>query len=183
TPPPPPPPPPSGKIELKIQSGADDGLEVSSTGLVNLKYPTVRLGGNSLVGLRFRGINIPKGATITKAILKLHDYAGPNNSVSLEYRADAKINSDAIKEEKGNLSSRSLASAKVNDTPGKWTLNQFNVSPDLSNIVQELVNNSSWTSGNTMTFLIKDSGSSSYRTISAFERGTDKAPTLLVEYK
>ncbi|HLN19068.1 MAG TPA: S8 family serine peptidase [Patescibacteria group bacterium] len=183
TPPPPPPPPPSGKIELKVQFGADDGLENTGKGNMTLGKATVSLGKNYLVGFRFTGVNIPKGATITKATLKTHDYAGPNNAVTLEYRADAKANSDALKEETGNLSSRSLTSAKVSDTPGKWTLNSFNDSPDLSSVVQEIVNNSSWTSGNSLTLLIKDTGSTSYRTISAFERGIDKAPTLLVEYK
>ena len=51
--------------------------------------------------------------------------------------------------------------------------------PDLSAIVQEIVNRAGWSSGQSMVFVITGSGK---RTASAFEAGPAKAVKLHIEY-
>jgi hypothetical protein len=54
------------------------------------------------------------------------------------------------------------------------------VTPDLSGIVQEIVNRSGWQSGNSMAFQI--SGASGERAMESYNGHHDLAPTLLVSY-
>ncbi|MBC8379371.1 MAG: hypothetical protein H8E62_09360 [Planctomycetes bacterium] len=51
--------------------------------------------------------------------------------------------------------------------------------PDLSSIVQEIVNRASWTSGNSMVFIIEGTGE---RTAEAYDGESGSAALLHVEY-
>ncbi|WP_421861823.1 PilC/PilY family type IV pilus protein [Motiliproteus sp.] len=148
-----------------------------------------------VVGVRFRNVDIPKGATITNAYLTF--------TVKQQYGGDLDVriwghdtnNAGVFKNVKkgntlnNNLTGRNKTSAKVNwaistsDNPSAGNQMQ---TPDISSIVQEIVNRGGWSANNKMAFIIdKVSGSSSdKRQFHSYDStsNTNQRPKLYVEY-
>ena len=61
----------------------------------------------------------------------------------------------------------------------QWTRNATYQTPNMSNVVQEIVNRGGWSSGNAMVFIISGSG---HRTAESYDGSTSKAPLLHIEY-
>lgn len=107
---------------------------------------------NSESALRYTGITIPKGATINSASIniKLSTTCG---GYSYQIWAYAEDNSSQISD--GNdFVNRSRTSATV-----QWNLSSTGsgtivTTQDVSSIIQEIVNRSGWSSGNTIQFVL-----------------------------
>ena len=64
-------PPGSGVLDVPVRASADDAEERTSTGAVTLGSGDLNLGQDGdrpqAVGMRFTGVTVPRGATITNA--------------------------------------------------------------------------------------------------------------------
>ncbi len=117
---------------------------------------------NRYLGLRFPFLNIPKGATITSASLRFtsNSASGDINNVSI--KGHKNVNSTLFTLGSGtDISTRyntEGTTASVNWTnAAAWALNDSGANqttPDLTAIVQEIVNLSSWERNKTLTFLV-----------------------------
>ena len=174
----------------QIASGSDD-VEETSKGVVNLSGDDIELvydtktTGSQVVGLRFNGITIPQGATITKAYIQFTVDEVTNTSCNLTIRGEASDNSTAFTSSSKNVSRRVKTSASVNWVPAGWTTIGLSASeqqtPDLKSIIQEIVNRALWQSGNNMTFIITGAGTGK-RTAVAYETSSANAAMLRIEY-
>ena len=79
----------------------------------------------------------------------------------------------------GNISSRSLTSASTTWTPTTWTTGQDYNSPNLSSVVQEIVNQGTWASGNSLAIIITGTG---HRASQAYDSDPSNAAQLVVTY-
>jgi len=174
----------------QIASGNDD-VEETSKGVVNLSDGDIELvydtktTGSQIVGLRFNGITIPQGATITKAYIQFTVDEVTNTSCNLTIKGEASDNSTAFISSSKNVSRRAKTSASVNWMPAGWTTIGLSASeqqtPDLKSIIQEIVNRSLWKSGNNMTFIITGAGTGK-RTAVAYETSSANAAMIWIEY-
>jgi hypothetical protein len=114
----------------------------------------------NLVGLRFNGLSIPQGATITNASIQLTAAASSSAAVNLTIKAQAADNPGTFAATPGDISNRSTTTAGVNWMPGAWTGGSTTnaTTPDLTSIVQEIVNRPGWSAGNSMVFVTTDNG-------------------------
>ena len=60
---------------------------------------------------------------------------------------------------------------------------QAMLTDDLSNVLQEVVNRSDWTSGNAAAFVFVDNGGTGYRTFKSFDKAPNTPPKLKVVYR
>lgn len=107
----------------------------------------------------FRGVTIPASATISAAHISFK--ADGNGSVTT-CKVIIYGNDTASAIYPGSFAAYGLkvtTTASVSWTITAWTSGTFYDSPDLSTVVQEIVNRVDWTSGNAMMFLVKDDGS------------------------
>ena len=155
-------------VEATVVTGDDDGREFS-TGVVRTNESFIYLGRGSLVALRFRDVDVPRGAVIQSAVVELYGVGALTSSVAIRYVAEDVGNSAAFTTGSRSLSSRARTQASIDDVPASWTLGTFNASPDLSAVVQEVVERSDWNLGNSLTLFIEDSDSFSTRRIGSFE--------------
>ncbi|MBN1626082.1 MAG: hypothetical protein JW944_06110 [Deltaproteobacteria bacterium] len=141
-------------------------------------------------GLRFTGLDIPQGVNITNAYIKFRAYGGPySNAASMTIKGlvdNTDDNPDTFTAVNGDISGRSTTVASVSwPLDSSWSSGNYYNSPDLSDIVQEFVNDTDWggtTSEKTLAFKITwDSGS--YRRAYSYDTSTNSAPTLYVEYE
>ena len=144
----------------------------------------------TITALRFEGVSIPKGVTITSAHVDFTADSSDSTATNLRFYGELANNSAALATTANNLSSRTKTTAFV-DWAGvpAWTAGGFGTSeyqsPDIKSIIQEIVNQgatkySGWCGDNSLTILVtSDLGR---RIAKAYESGSGYAPKLTVQY-
>ena len=191
--------PASSSVVTRVAGSSDDAEQAGSDasgitpGTISLNSSDLELVrdvqssnqyGTQTVGVRFNNLNIPKGATITRAFLTFRAISADSpmdntSATSLTIKAEASDNAGTFTSTANNISSRSLTSASATWTPGSW-MNNTNVnSPSIKTVVQEIVNRSGWSSGNSMAFVVTGTGS---RSAASYNGDAVNAPKLTIEY-
>jgi hypothetical protein len=174
-------------FEKRIAASADDAEEEDAgshdvfTGGVDLEM--VLDAREQIVGLRFTGLAIPKGARILDAWLQFQADGSTSGATSLTIEGHAVNDAPAFTRTRRDLSDRPRTSASVDWTPASWTSGAQGAaqrSPSLVPIVQELVDRSGWAAGNDVAFLVTGSG---LRRAESYDGIRAAAPLLHVEYE
>ncbi len=172
--------------EGRISASGNDAEQVIG-GVTNLTSSDLELVTDAavqVVGMRFTGISIPKNATITNAFVQFATDEVSTAATSLTIAGEAADNSAIFTTAANNISARATTTATAAWSPAAWNIideagaNQR--TPNLSGIVQQIVNRAGWTSGNALTIIVNGTGK---RVARAFDvlSGT-AAPLLHIEY-
>ena len=179
------PPPGPGTVDRRIAASSDDAEESAAAKVTtnNSDIELVYDRTNQRVGLRFTAVAIPAGATITRAWIQFAADEAQSEVTSLLVQGQAADNPGTFTTATGNVSTRPRTAASVSWAPPAWALvgeagaNQR--TPDLIEIVREIVARPGWASGNAMAFIVTGTG---HRTAESFEGKASAAPLLHVEY-
>ena len=151
------------EIITSISSGNDDAYQIGSTVNTNASTLKVSEGTSSvLLGLRYQNLNIPRGATITGAYLRFTSSAFNTGATDITFSAELAGNSAAFATSSNNLSSRTKTNNSVLwNTSNDWPISGETIaSPDLTSIIQEVVDQGTWCGGNALSLLINSVGGS-----------------------
>ena len=178
---------PPGTVQVRVNSGSDDAEETISDGSMYITSSDIELvddmdsNGEQIVGLRFNGVEIPQGKTITSAYIEFETDTTDTVSTSLVISAQASDNAATFSSTGFDISSRLTTSASVawNDIPSWNIVDEKHQTPDLTTLVQEVVNRSGWADGNSMGFLFDGAGS---RTAESYEGEATAAALLHIEF-
>jgi hypothetical protein len=171
-------------LNERIIDHADDSEEYISSGGIDWGSSDLELGEEGspqIVGMRWRNLAIPQGATITSAyIVFTADEVQEGTPVNLTFWGEDADNAAVFENVSYNISSRTKTSASVawNNVPLWSVVGETHQSPDISPVIQEIVNRGGWASGNALVVLVTGSGR---RTADSYSEPT-KAPLLHVEY-
>lgn len=176
-----------GVLDLPIRASADDAEEVASSGAVGLTSGDLNLVTDGTrvqtVGLRFTGVTLPAGATITRAYVQFQVDEVSTEAAGLTVAGQAAGNAATFTTAVRDVSSRPRTSATVAWNPVTWpTANARTAdqrTPDLSAVLRQIVASPGWASGNAMVLVITGTGT---RIAESFDGGTAKAPVLHIEY-
>jgi type IV pilus assembly protein PilY1 len=141
----------------------------------------VREGSNDqTIGLRFRNIAVPQGATIQSAYLEFVIDEYENQSTSLTIEGHDTDDASYFGSSNGDVTGRSRTSAAVdwNGLPAP-SVGETLISPDISTVVKEIVDRGGWASGNDMAFIISGTGK---RTVESYDGMRSSAPKLKITY-
>jgi hypothetical protein len=178
-------PPPPPLVNLPISAGANDADE-TQTGTIHRSTGDIELGTGSgsvpaTAGLRFTGVQIPKGATIVNAQVQFTVDEIGKKAAELSLRAEEADNSPPITTSPFNISSRPRTTASVGWSVPKWqTLGAAGpnqMTPNLATVLQEVVSRPGWAPGNALSVIVTGTGR---RTAGSFESAAP--PVLRVEY-
>jgi hypothetical protein len=172
--------------------GDDDAYETTTSGRAINNSSAIPLGDHTIAAFRFPTTGIRQGATILSAVLEFYCLSRNTASINVTYYGDISSGSGAPFPAKSaflGVSSRAFSSAFVTSSPGPWALAAYNASPELKDIVQELVNHPDWIEGDSAgssaaVIIVDGTTSPSSRTIAAWERpraGT-KSAKLTITY-
>jgi hypothetical protein len=175
-------------FEKRILSGLDDVEQRASGSMyidsTDLEFVDDGTEVGQLVGIRFTGVDIPQGAIITNAYIQFQVDEVSTVTTSLVIRGEDTDSAAAFTSVRNNVSSRTSTDATVAWTPVAWsTVGVAGLderTPDLSSIVQEIVNRGGWSTHNHMVFVITGAGT---RTAESFEGSATGAPLLHIEYQ
>jgi len=159
--------PPISTINLSIPiNSADDDAEEFPSGVVILNSGDIEMvqEGSSIftTAFRFKNINIPEDAVITNAYLQFYAEEVQTGLANLTIAADADADAPPLLNQNNNISSRELTESSVNWLPAPWPIIDANgldqQTPDLSTIVQEVIDQSDWERGNSIAFIFTGMG-------------------------
>ena len=173
-------------LDIQIAEGSDDAEE-RDDGSMSLTSSDLELtfdrGGDQKVGMRFNGLGVPKGATVTKAYIQFQVDEDSTGETSLTLQGEKNANPLTFTNVDGNISDRPLTTGSVPWVPNPWpTVGEAGLdqrTPDISAIIQEIINLPEWASGNSLAVIISGTGE---RTAESFNGVSSAAPTLHVEY-
>ena len=175
-----------GSIEVSVGSSTDDAEENVSSGNVNHTSSDLELTQESstqLIGMRFQNLDIPAGVVITNAYIQFTVDEVADVATDLIIQAQDTDDATTFSTTNADISSRATTSANVPWSPPAWNTvgeaGSDQQTPDLSAIVQEIVNRGGWNAGNDMVFIVSGSGK---RVAESYDGSTTAAPTLTVEY-
>lgn len=160
---------------------ADHGEEDNSDGSVNLGSSDIELPNdgstNQTVGVLFSGVLIDQGQTITSAYIQFEADEVRTGPITLTIEGELSPSASLYSTTVNDVSSRTPTTNSVTWSPSDWnTVGESGApqqTPDLTDIVQEIVNQSGWSIGNNMSFII--TGPSGNR------RTAETDPRLVIE--
>ena len=172
-------------LDINTTSGdcrGDSGGGFSATGA------NIEIGSNTAGGQTCRAwfpftVTLWKSLIITSATFKVRAVGGANTTCKIKVGCEAADN-PSTPTTKTDLYNRTLSTAYLtNNSVPAWTGgNEYTF--DITTSVQEILDRSGWSSGNTMAVLIHDNGSTAdaSRIIAAEEHATYAPAILSIEY-
>ncbi len=171
-------------LEKRTAASSEDAEEAAA-GSVSLSSSDLELVFDSsvqTVGMRWTGITIPRGAAITAAWVQFTADEAHTEATNLTLRGQAVDNAPTFTTTARNISLRTRTTAAAAWSPLAWTANQAGANqrtPDLSGVIQEIVNRSGWASGNALALIVTGTG---HRTADSWDGSSASAPLLHIEY-
>ena len=172
-------------VERRVSTSADDAEESitdTSVHLTSSDLEFVHDDVDQVVGMRWTGLAIPPGVTITAAYIQFSSKEAWSDVTNLTFRAQAADNPPTFHTTNGDVSTRPRTASSANWAPVAWPAGQTGPNqrtPDLTGMVQELVSRPGWTSSSALVMIVNGTG---HRTAWAWDGNSSLAPLLHVEY-
>ncbi len=153
-------------LALRVASGDDDAEEDLATRIVSRTSSDLELavdvGGPQAVGLRFAGVAIPQGAQILSASVQFSADELGAGPIALTLRGEASDDAAPFAVAAGDVSGRPVTSASAAWSPPDWTTlgaaGAAQRTPDLSALVQEIVDRAGWSPGHALVLVVTGTG-------------------------
>jgi hypothetical protein len=176
----------AGTAEVRVAAGSDDAEQKvgGSTNLTSTDLELIADGSTQqVVGIRFARLPVPPGAKVTRAYVQFQVDEVSTSASSLAIRAETSVNAPTYSSGTGTVTSRAVTGAAVAWAPATWpTVDAAGAAqrtPDVSGLVQAVVGQPGWASGNSLALQISGTGR---RTAEAFDGTRSAAPLLHIEY-
>ncbi len=177
-----------------VLASEDDVEELLSTGEMDLTSSDLELVdekpnespiNNQAVGIRFDKSIIPVGAQVLSAHVQFtQDNTKTGNPFDVAIHGEAADHSEAFTADSGNISSRSKTTASVSwSNIPDWTVDheagENQKTPDISAIIQEIVDRPGWREGNALSLILTGTGC---REAESFDGEPTMSPVLHVKF-
>jgi hypothetical protein len=192
TPPPEPEPTPPPEPEPTPPEHGDwdaGKMESLTSSDLEIPYEDTGMGEIQIIGLRYTNVTIPKGATITSASVQFQVDEDKDGTlpVNLVIEGDLSADAAAFANVAYSVTSRPRTTALVQWSVPNWITvgdrGPDQATPDISAVIQEIVNQDGWASGNALALIISDDPANPSQGIRCAEAGPgDDAALLRIEY-
>lgn len=137
----------------QVAASADDAFE-GATGTMNLTAANVGAitTHNQWAGLRFTNVTVPQGAAIESATLAMNCSTAANDDPVFDMYGEKAANAGTFTTGSGNISGRTRTTAKTAVSAIGVGTGFYSV--DVKGVVQEIVDQGGWASGNAMAFIL-----------------------------
>ncbi|MBX2884102.1 MAG: VWA domain-containing protein [Granulosicoccus sp.] len=164
----------------KSENDAEDPAAALPAGITgNVLTFGIAGAGAQAVGVRFEGIDIPSGATITSAELEFVSQSDRSGAADFTIHGELTDSSVEFTTAINDIYSRTGTTTTVPWTPAAWTAGDTYTTPSITDIVQEIVNQTDWCGGNDMAFGVTGTGT---RDAISYDNAPNSAPVLKISY-
>jgi hypothetical protein len=179
--------------QVRISADNDDAEELISDGDMYRDSTDLEFshddfaGGLQIVGMRFKSVDVPQGATINSAYLEFTTDEKDTGTTKLVIYGEDHDNPNQFANNNYNISKRTKTSALVNWTPSVWNnTNLIHQSSDIKTIIQEIVNRTGWQSNNNLVLIVEPGSGCTdrncQRTAESHDGESNNAPLLIINY-
>lgn len=174
----------NANFTARISNGNDDAEEKVSDGDMKRSSSDLEMvmdgSKEQLVGMRFRNVSIPQNSRIIDAYIEFEADESDSGNTSLTIAGEDTDNAAIFSNSDYNISSRTKTTAYVNwNSISSWSRNSVYQTPDISNIIQEIVGRPNWESGNAMVIIVEGHGA---RVAESYNGESDEAPMIVIDY-
>ncbi len=175
-------------ISSRVASRSDDAEERDASGFVTTTNGdldlTASLGDTQTTGIRFL-LDVPSSVTIVNAYIQFTADEVRSTATSLKIKGQKIGNAPTFTTANRNISGRTTTRNSITwSSIPSWNnvgdAGSAQRTPDLSSIIQEIINGSSWSSGNGVAIIITGTGK---RPAETYDADPEKAAVLHVEYR
>jgi len=181
-------------INVRISAGNDDAEEEMVGNSIDRGSSDLELAYESnrqQIGMRFRNITIPNGASISNAYIQFSVDEFASGTTNLVIYGQNANNPGQFQSADSDISNRTTTTANVNwNNVPAWLVEHAKGTdqrtPNISTIIQEIVDRGGWNSGNNLVILIKPgagcNNTNCRRTAESYNGSSGEAPELVIEY-
>jgi outer membrane protein assembly factor BamB len=155
---------PQPAVSIPIAQGPDDAEE-SAAGKVSLTSSDLDMTlakSQQTVGLRFQGVNIPRGARIRQAHVQFQVDEASSDPTQLVIQAQAADDAPTFTTKPFDISSRPRTTASAPWEPKPWTkasaAGPDQQTPNLATLLEEIVARPGWKNGNALALIVTGTG-------------------------
>ena len=168
-----------GTTLIEIQTASADDAE-QKDGTMYLTSSDLDF-GDKAVGVIYANANIPQGASIKSAYFTVVSSGSSSSTTNINLFAEDVNSASAYTTSSNNLTNRTLTSASKKWMMPYWSASGITFqSPDITQLVQEVVNRSGWNLGNDINIISLQS--SGLREAVSHNTNSSEAPKLFVKY-
>lgn len=186
---------------FSVISGDDDAEQSALTGAMSLTSTDLEFTSDGstaqVIGIRFQNVAIPNGATILEASIQLQvDEVTTNDTVNVAWDIELIDNAPAFTNSGNNIGGRTYSGGpiiwnKIAPWPTVGASGLDQQTPDLSNLLQLVINRPGWVNGNAVAFASIDpsilsipnyTANAGKRTAESYNGSTSGAAKLVVNY-
>ena len=174
-------------LSSTVMNANDDAEESLSDGSVSLTSSDLELTldqAEQLVGIRFANVRVPRGTRIDRAYIQFECDEPTSAPTKLEIRVQDSGNAAPFEAKPKNLSDRPTSPQVIAWEPPAWAKSgergEPQQTPNVTELLQSIVNREDWKSGNAVAFLISGKGK---RVAGAFKGSAKSAAKLVIEAK
>lgn len=182
-----------GSMGILISQGSDDGGtnpgDCAFYNTDNEVYLGACFGGGDITsGFRFQNVQIPRNANIESAYVNFTVDGTYITPIQVQIYGEASVNplTYSASSPPTNRITTSDFSSPLWSITEQWELGERYNTPDISSVIRAIINRPDWNSGQPISIIIKNAGSTDVRRVVGFERaGFDpnlKPAQLVVTY-
>lgn len=173
------------EVNVTVIHGLDDCYvyDYPTPTVIRLTADYIYFGYQSISGVRFQSVNVPKGATILAAHITLRTWNAQTGDIDDLYIYGEDVDDAAAYSTVGDFNARDRTTEKVLWSPTSWVLDTDYDTPDIKAIVQEIIDREGWAANQAMAFFLQHEGATEdYRTAKSYEDNTTYCARLYIEY-
>ncbi len=177
-------------FEKRVATGPDDGFistPLSSFDNNDDGFSFGNAGGFSgsvSAFVRFTDVTVPSRVVVTYAYVRFTDFQQELNvTVDVDVNGELATNPVAAFSN-ADFVARNRTVASINWQPGPWEIGEEHDTPDIKTLIQEIIDQPGWTSGNSIQIFIEDNSSDTdaVRQPRAYDGLPSEASQLHIEY-
>lgn len=170
-----------------ITASNNDAHEINGVVTTDSEALTLTSGTDDVTaGLRFEDVLIPQGAQINSAYIRLFSAGLETTDAGMNIFGELAENSAEFEASSNDLSSRTKTAISVEwDSDHSFPISDSSlVTPDISAVIQEVVDQSVWCGGNALSVLFTslEDELSSLKKVLSVDSGGGLTPQLVVDY-
>ena len=178
------------RLSTRIEDGSHDGYESRlndynyTTGTEVHLQSESNLVSNNYPAFYYPYFPVKKGAQILSAHLELTASRSDSTDIKIRIQAEDRDDTEAlssgyngISERRNNLTDH-YVDWQVNEP---WETNETYSSPDISDVIKEVIDRDGWTAGNGLTLMLSAFGNRSNRYVMSYENNPAYSPKLVLK--
>lgn len=171
-------------LTCQVAAAADDAHMSKWGTYQKLDDPALSV-GQYLAGMRFAGVQIPQGARIQRATLKICAHAGGvGGQITAAIRAEDADDVDAFGSNHRPNDVATTDASQLWDWGAAWSADTWYDSPDISHVIQEVVDRAGFAAGNAIAIICTaETSSGSDRKFWSYDGDPDRAARLEITYQ